>query len=58
MGESDFSLAADSSWVSEFQMGRSPGRMVLYVMGTHMTGALTDVPSGRTVRTMALDRVP
>jgi hypothetical protein len=57
MGESDFSLATDSSWVSEFQMGRSHGRMVLRIVGTHMTGTLTDVPSGRTVRAMALDRI-
>jgi hypothetical protein len=58
MAEFDFFLAADSSWVSEFHMGRSQGRVVLRIARTHMTGTLTDVPSGRTVRNMALDRMP
>lgn len=58
MGESDFAPAADRSWVSEFDMGRGLGRMVLRVVGTDMTGTLTDMSSGRPVRDMALDRVP
>lgn len=58
MGESDFVRAADSSWVSELQMGRSPGRIVLRIVGTRMTGTMIDVPTRRTVRTMSLDRAP
>lgn len=58
MGESDFAPAADSSWVSEFGVGRGRSRIVLRVVGAHMTGTLTDVSSGRRVRDMALDRVP
>lgn len=57
MGESDFALAADGSWVSEFPMGRSQGRMTIHIVGTHMTGVLVDVPSGRRVREVALDAV-
>lgn len=57
MGESDFSFAPDSTWVSEYQAGSSRARVVLRIAGTHMTGTLVDVPSGRTVRQLALDRV-
>jgi len=56
MGEYDFVLAADSSWVSEFRMGGNHGRIVLRIAGTRMTGVLLDVTSGRTARKMALER--
>jgi hypothetical protein len=58
MGEFTFALAADSSWVAEFQTPRYHGRIVLHIIGNHMAGTLADVSSGRTVRALALDRLP
>jgi hypothetical protein len=58
MGEFDFGLAADSSWVAEFQNPRVRIKIILRVRGAQMNGALTDEPSGRRVRAIALERVP
>lgn len=57
MGESDFSPAADGSWVSDFGIGTNRSRIVLRITGSHMTGRFIDLGSGRTVREMVLDRV-
>lgn len=57
MAEFDFILGADGAWVAELQTGRGRIRIVLRIAGTHMTGSLIDVTSGRAVRAMALDRV-
>jgi len=57
MAEFDF-RRADSTWVAEYQGPRVRIRIVLRVRAAHMTGVLTDEPSGRQVRAIALDRVP
>jgi len=57
MGEFDFHRT-DSTWVTEYQNPRIRIRIVLRVRADHMTGVLTDVPSGRRVRDLTLDRVP
>ena len=58
MGEFDFRRAADSSWVADYQNPRVSIELVLRMRGTHLTGTLTDVPSGRRVRAIALERIP
>jgi hypothetical protein len=57
MAEFDFHRA-DSTWVAEYQGARVRIRIVLRVRAAHMTGVLTDEPSGRRVRDLTLDRVP
>ena len=57
MGDLDFAPAADSTWVSEIATGKSRGRVVLRIVRDHMTGTLMDIPTGRTARTLVLDRV-
>ena len=58
MGEFDFSRTPDSSWVAQYENPRVRIRIVLRVRGAHLTGALTDEPTGRRVRDIALERVP
>jgi hypothetical protein len=58
MGEFDFHRAPANTWVAEFQNPRVRIRIVLRVRAGHMAGVLTDEPSGRRVRDLALDRVP
>ena len=57
MAEFDFHRA-DSTWVAEYQNSHVRLQIVLRVRGAHMTGILTDEPSGRRVRDITLDRVP
>ena len=57
MAEFDFHRA-DSTWVAEYQNPRTRIQIVLRVRGAHMTGVLTDEPSGRRVRDIKLERVP
>ena len=57
MAEFDFHCVADSSWVADFQNGRVSIQITLRVRGTHIVGTLTDVPTGRRVRDIALDRI-
>jgi hypothetical protein len=58
MAEFDFLRAADSSWVGKYENARVRIQIVLRVRGAHMVGALTDEPSGRRVREIALERIP
>jgi hypothetical protein len=58
MGEFDFHRAPDTTWVTEYQTPRVHIRIVLRVRAAHLAGVLTDEPSGRRVRDIALDRVP
>ena len=57
MGEFDFILAKDSSWIAEFRNQRIHICIVLRIAGTRMSGTLTDLPSGRTVRKIELTRL-
>ena len=57
MGEFEFSRMADSSWAAEFQNARGHIRIVLRVRGAQMTGGLTEQPTGRRVREIALERI-
>jgi len=57
MAEFDFHRA-DSTWVAEYQGARVRIQIVLRVRAGHMTGVLTDEPSGRRVRDLTLERVP
>lgn len=57
MAEFPFGRGPGNTWVAEFAMGSSHGRVVLAISGNHLSGTLVDVPSGRTVRHLALDRV-
>jgi hypothetical protein len=57
MGEFDYHRAADSSWVADYQNPRVHIQIVLRVRATHLTGTLTDIPSGRRVRDIALERI-
>jgi hypothetical protein len=58
MGEFDLHRAPDGGWVGEYRNARVRVRIVLRVRGSHMTGVMTDEPSGRRVREIAADRVP
>lgn len=58
MGEFDFHRAPDSTWVAEYQNPRVRIRIVLRVRSDHLTGFLTDEPSGRRVRAIAAERIP
>ena len=57
MAEFEF-RRVDSAWVAEYQGARVRIQIVLRVRAAHMTGVLTNEPSGRRVRDIALDRVP
>ncbi len=56
MGEMTFGPAADSSWIAEYKAGQTNVRVVLRISGTHLRGTLVDMPSGRTIRNLALER--
>lgn len=58
MAEFDYHLASDSTWVAEYQNPRVRIQIVLRVRGDHLTGFLTDEPSGRRVREIAAERIP
>ena len=58
MAEFDFSRAPDSTWVTTYENPRIRIRIVLRVGGSRMTGVLTDEPSARQVRAIAVERVP
>jgi hypothetical protein len=58
MGEFDFHRTADSSWVADYQNSRTSIQILLRVRGAQLTGMLMDVPSGRRVRTITLERIP
>ena len=57
MGELEFSLLPDSSWVAHYENPRVKSRFVIRVRDTHMTGFLMDEIAGQRVREVALDRV-
>jgi hypothetical protein len=56
MGELVFGRQPSGAWSSEFQTPRVRGRWTLTVEGTHMSGGLVDLPSGRQVRAVSLQR--
>lgn len=58
MGAFDFGWAPDRAWVADYRNQRVHIRIGLRVRGTQMTGVLTDEPSGRRVRAIALARIP
>jgi len=58
MGEFDFHLAPDSTWVAEYQNPSVRFRIVLRVREAHLTGFLADEPSGRQVREIKAERIP
>lgn len=58
MGAFDFTRRPDGSWAVEFATPRTHARIVLRIAGTQMTGSLIDIPTGRQVRDLALERVP
>ncbi|MFN2570045.1 MAG: hypothetical protein ABR537_00330 [Gemmatimonadales bacterium] len=58
MGEFEFRRTPDSSWVAHYQNPHVRIRIVLRVRGPRLTGALTDEPTGRRVREIALERIP
>lgn len=57
MAEFPFAPGPNNTWVAEVAMGQSHGRIALTITGNHLSGTLVDVPSGRTVRNLALDRL-
>ena len=58
MVESDYSRAPDSTWVATYENPRIRLRIVLRVRGSQMTGVVTEEPSERRVREIAVARVP
>jgi hypothetical protein len=58
MGEFQFGSSSPGTWQSEFQTARYHGRWTLTIEGTQMTGTLVDLPSGRLVRRVSLQRAP
>lgn len=58
MGELVFGRGSGGEWSSEFESPRGRGRWTIRVEGTRMWGGLIDVPSGRQVRAVALQRLP
>ena len=58
MGEFDFSRKPDSTWVTTYENPRIRMRIVLWVRGSQMTGVMTDEPSARRIREIAVARLP
>ena len=58
MGELFFTPQADSSWVAEVSTPRAHFLVTLRRAGKRLTGAMTDVPSARRIREIALELVP
>lgn len=56
MGAFDFAKQVDGSWTADFQNARVHVRIVLQLTGDHLSGAMSDVPSGRRVREIELNR--
>ena len=56
MGEYALTPQPDSSWAAPFRTPRVHLLLRLQVRGDHMTGTLTDVPTGHRVRDIALER--
>lgn len=56
MGELDYTRQPDGSWMADFRNARVHVRIVLHVANDHVTGTMSDVPSGRRVREIVLDR--
>ena len=57
MGEFDFGRQSDSTWVAKYENPRIHIRIVLRVRGSQMTGVMTDEPSARRIREIAVARV-
>jgi hypothetical protein len=58
MGELFFTPQADSSWVAEVRTPRAHFLVTLRRAGKQLTGVMTDVPSARRIRDIALELVP
>ena len=58
MGQFDFSREPDSGWVAKYENTRVRIRIVLRVRGSEMKGVMTDEPSARRIREIAVARVP
>lgn len=56
MYQFDFARGPGGEWTAEFQTPRAHGRWVLQLSGGRLTGRLVDIPSGRMVRQVALER--
>src|SRR3954452_3692967 len=56
MGAFDFGREPDSTWVAIYQNPRIRMRIVLRVRGSQMTGVMTDEPSARRIREIAVAR--
>ena len=57
MGEFEFTMQSDSSWVADFRNSRVHIRIVLHVSGPDMEGTMSDVlQSGRRIREMRTTR--
>ena len=55
MGELSFTPQRDSSWVAEVRTARVHFMVTLRRTGDRLTGAMTDVASGRRIREIALE---
>jgi hypothetical protein len=58
MGELLFAPQADSSWTAEVQTPRAHFLVRLRRVGDGLTGVMTDLPSGRRIREIVLERAP
>src|SRR5262245_9046936 len=56
MGEFDFTRSSGEVWTAEYRSTRVHLRLSLHVSGSRLTGHILDIPSGRTVRQLALER--
>jgi len=57
MGELFFKPQADSSWVADVRTPRTHFTVTLRRAGKRLTGVMTDVPSARRIREIALELV-
>jgi hypothetical protein len=57
MGELLFTPQSDSSWIADVRTPRFHFTVTLRREGDRLTGAMTDLPSGRRIRDITLDRV-
>ena len=58
MGEYVLVRGPNGEWSGSFDTPRLRLRLTITVKGTHMSGALIELPAGRRARAMALQRVP
>jgi hypothetical protein len=56
MGELFFTPQADGSWAAELRTPRVHFVVTLRRAGDRLTGAMTDLPSGRRIRQIVLER--